>query len=330
MREDSRAGVLAPGCGRDAAYPWRIPPRGWADIAARVRHEWGPDHVSLSAAGVAFFAFVAIVPALVVLVSLLGTVTRGRDAESVVTDLFGVLPDSARDLLAEQLAAISSASSGSLSIGVVAGVVLSLWSASAATGQLLAAINVAYDEHETRPWYVRRGLALAVTIGAIVFVAVAVFAVVALPVLISRAGLAPSTERWLRLLIWPALAIGFGIALAVLYRIAPNRRSPRWRWVSAGSLAAVLAWIVLTAGFRVYVSKFSSYNETYGTLSAVVVLLLWLWVTAVIVLVGAEINAESEHQTAIDTTVGEPLPIGQRGALKADRLGSRRRARAGP
>jgi len=315
-----------PGRGRDADHPLRIPARGWVDVADRVRREWGPDHIALSAAGVAFFGFIAFVPALAALVSVLGLVTRRRATDEVITDLFGPLPESVRELLTDQLEAISTSSSQSLSFGLAIGVLLSFWSASTAVGHLLTAINVAYDEHDTRPWYRKRAIALAVTVGAVVFVAAAVFSVVVLPELISRTGLGVDVQRWLRWAIWPGLAIGFGFSLAVLYRIAPDRQAPRWRWVSVGSVAAVLAWLALTFGFRVYVANFASYNETYGSLSAVVVLMLWLWFTAVIVLVGAELNAEAEHQTAIDTTIGPVQPIGERRAVKADSIGPARGA----
>ncbi|HUF98831.1 MAG TPA: YihY/virulence factor BrkB family protein [Ilumatobacter sp.] len=322
--EEADAGTFVPGRGREAEHPFQIPAAGWRDIVVRVRHEWSNDHVSITAAGVAFYAFLALFPAIAALVSILGLVTRGRSPEEVVADLFGALPDSARDLLTEQLVAISSSSSGALSIGVFVSLLVSLWSASAAIGQLLSAINVAYDEDESRNWFVKRGLAIVVTFGAILFVAAAVFSVVALPVIIDRAGFEFGTRRILRILIWPGLAIGFGVALAVLYRIAPDRSSPRWRWVSVGSVFAVVAWVVVTLGFRLYVSNFGSYNETYGSIAAVIVLMLWLWLTAVIVLLGAEINAETEHQTAHDTTVGAGAPLGERGAVKADSLGELR------
>lgn len=322
--------------GRAATHPLRIPPRGWLDIAVRVRGEWRPDHVALSAAGVAFFAFIAFVPAIAALVSVLGLVARKRATDEVITDLFGPLPESVQELLTDQLASISASSSRSLSIGLVVSLVLSFWSASTAVGYLLTAINVAYDEEDHRPWYVKRAIAMAITLGAVAFMAVAVLTVVVVPSLISRTGLDVDTQRWLGLAIWPALAVAFGFGLGILYRVAPDRRSPRWRWVSVGSVVAVLAWIVLTVGFRLYVANFASYNETYGSLSAVVVLLLWLWGTAVMVLIGAEVNAEAEYQTTVDTTVGDSRPIGERGAVKADGLGplhvkraSRRRARHG-
>ncbi len=312
------------GRGRDARHPYQIPRLGWKDIAYRVKDEWGDDHVGLSAAAVAFYSFLALFPALAATVSILGLVARGRNPEQVIDDLFGALPEQARELLSDQLTTISSQTSGSLSFGLVIGVVLSLWTASGAVGQLVNTINIAYDEEETRNWFLRKAMALGLTLGAILFVAFAVFVVVGFPELISRAGFGVGTRRLLNILIWPGLALSFGIALAVLYRIAPDRSAAHWKWVSVGSIFAIVAWVAVTLGFRFYVSSFGSYNETYGSLAAVVVILLWLWLTAVIVLLGAEINAEVEHQTEYDTTVGGEQPMGLRGAVKADTLGKLR------
>jgi membrane protein len=328
LAADAPAGPITPatvaGRGREARHPFQIPRLGWKDIAFRVKDEWGDDHVGLSAAAVAFYSFLALIPALAAVVSILGLVARGKNPEKVINDLFGAMPTEARTLLSDQLATISSQSSGSLSFGLVIGVVLSLWTASGAVGQLVNTINIAYDEEETRSWFRRKAMALGLTLGAIVFVAFAVFVVVGFPELISRTGLGVGTRRLLNILIWPGLALSFGCALALMYRVAPDRSAANWKWVSVGSISSVLAWVAVTFGFRLYVSSFGSYNETYGSLTAVVVILLWLWLTAVIVLLGAEINAEIEHQTEIDTTVGDDQPIGQRGAVKADTLGKLR------
>lgn len=307
--------------GRLARAPWQIPRPGWKDVMLRVKDEWGDDHVGMSAAAVAFYSFVALIPALAALVSILGLVSRGGDPQQVIDDLFGALPEQARELMTGQLEAISASSSESLSLGLMIGLVLSIWTASGAVGQLVNAINIAYDEEETRSWVRRKLIALGLTFGAIGFVATAVFSVVALPAIIERTGLDLGTRRVLNVLIWPGLATGFMLALAIIYRVAPDRRPARWQWVSVGSVFALVAWIAATLGFRLYVSNFGSYNETYGSLAGVVVALLWLWLTAVIVLLGAEINAELEHQTAEDTTIGGEQPMGRRGAVKADSVG---------
>lgn len=310
--------------GRGADAPHRIPLTGWRDIALRVKDEWADDHVGMAAAAVAFYSFLALIPALAATVSILGLVSRGREPERVIEQLFGALPDDATSLLTSQLESISAQSSGTLSFGLVTGLVLALWTASGAIGQLVNTINIVYDEEETRSWFLRRATALGLTFGAVVYVAAAAFTVVALPALIDRTALDVGTRRLLDLLIWPGLALSFLIALALLYRFAPDRRPARWRWVSVGSVFAVVAWIAMTVAFRLYVSNFGSYNETYGSIAGVVVAMLWLWLTAVIVLLGAEINAEMEHQTAHDTTIGDDRPMGRRGAVKADTLGDER------
>jgi membrane protein len=307
--------------GRRATAPHRIPLAGWKDIVLRVKDEWGDDHVGMAAAAVAFYSFLALIPALAATVSILGLVSQGREPERVIEQLFGALPDDATSLLTSQLDSITEQSSGALSLGLIVGVVLAVWTASGAIGQLVNTINIAYDETETRSWFLRKLTALGLTLGAIVYVATAAFSVVALPALIDRTGLGVGTRRLLDFLIWPGLALTFLVALALLYRFAPDRRPARWRWVSVGSIFAVVAWVAMTIGFRLYVSNFGSYNETYGSIAGVVVALLWLWLTAVIVLLGAEINAETEHQTALDTTVGPDRPMGRRDAVKADTVG---------
>ena len=307
--------------GRSATSPIEVPPRGWRDIALRVKDEWGNDHVGMAAAAVAFYSFLALIPALAALVSILGLVAQGDDPQEVIDDLFGALPAEAQSLMSDQLAAISETSSSSLSFGLVIGVALSIWSASGAIGQLVNTINIAYDEEETRSWFARKGASLVLTFGAILYVAFAVFMVVALPRIIDASALGVGTRRLLNILIWPGLAVSFMLALAVLYRLGPDRSAARWRWVSVGSIFAVVAWIAVTLGFQFYVNRFGSYNETYGSLAGVIIALFWLWLTAVVILLGAEINSEMEHQTAHDTTVGGDQPMGERGAVKADTLG---------
>jgi len=311
--------------GRAATNPFRIPARGWRDIALRVRDEWGDDHVGMAAAAVAFYSFLAMIPALAALVSILGLVAQGGDPQTVIERVFGALPGDAQSLLVDQLTSISNQSSGSLSFGLVLGLALSIWTASGAIGQMVNTINIAYDEEETRSWFRRKATSLVLTFGAIVYVAAAVFTVTALPRIIDASSLGVGTQRLLGFLIWPGLALSFMAALAVMYRIGPDRNPARWRWVSVGSVLAVAAWIAVTLGFQVYVNRFGSYNQTYGSLAGVVVALLWLWLTAVIVLLGAEVNAEMEHQTAHDTTIGGDQPMGRRGAVKADTLGELRR-----
>jgi membrane protein len=303
--------------GRTADDPTELGARGFKDVAIRVKDEVGEDHVMLSAAGVAFFGFLAIIPALAAVVSVLGLITSPEDAAERAEELFASLPQEARELLTAQLENLSGRADATLSLSLVVSLALALWSASSGMGHLISAVNAAYDETDRRNWFVRKAMALLFTVGAIAFVLFAIGGLAALPAILDAVGL----PGWLQLVYWPLLLAGFAIGLAVLYRYAPFRDEPEWRWVSWGSAIAVVLWLVAGIGFRIYAANFASYDESYGSLGAVVILLLWLQITAFVVLLGAEINAELEHQTTVDSTEGEDRPMGQRDAVMADTLG---------
>ena len=307
-----------PGAGADT--PVEIPPRGWWQIARRAWQESKADQVPLMAAGVAFYSFLALFPAMIAAVLLYGLVRDPQDVESQTRELTRALPADAASLLTDQLKAIASTPQQSLGLGLLVSLVLALWSASGGVGNIMSAINVAYDEEETRGFVKRKALALALTLGAIVFVVVALALVAAAPaVLDSLIGVGPL--RWLLEGVrWLGLVVVMAVGLALLYRLAPDRDDPRFEWVSVGAATATVVWIAASLGFSLYVSSFGSYNKTYGAMAGVVVLLLWLWITMFVVLLGAEINAEAEQQTVEDTTVGPPRPLGQRRAVKADTL----------
>jgi membrane protein len=307
--------------GRDAEQPSDIPAAGWKDVAVRVKNEMQDDHTVLAASGVAFWGFLSLIPALAAFVSILGLATSPADAAQRAEDLFGGLPSAAQDLLTEQLETIAGSASSSLTTGLVISVALALWSASAAIGHLVDAVNVAYDEHDDRNFFVKKGMALGFTLGAILFLAFAAAGLAALPSILDGLGLPSWLRTALQLAYWPVLAAGFVIGLAVLYRVGPDRSSPKWKWVSWGAVAALVLWIVASVVFRFYTANFASYNETYGSLAAVVVLMLWLFITALAVLVGAQINSEMEHQTVIDSTTEPDRPMGERDAVMADTVG---------
>ena len=303
--------------GRTATAPSEITASGFKDVAVRVKREISEDNGVLAAAGVAFFGFLSLIPALAALVSILGLVTSPDDVAERADDLFGALPAEARDLLAAQLESVAGRTGSSLSFSLVVSILLALWSASSGTGHLISAVNAAYDEDDDRGFIRNRLLALAFTLGAIVFVVFALGGLAALPAILDAVGL----PGWLQLVYWPILLGGFMAGLAVLYRYAPDRDEPEWRWVSWGAAIAVALWLVASIGLRIYAANFGNFDESYGTLGAVVVLMLWLLITALAVLVGAEINAELEHQTAHDTTTGPDRPMGRRNAQMADTLG---------
>jgi len=325
-RRDDEVIDLTPGeRGRDAHAPGEIPAKGWRDVGLRVKDEVKEDQVSLLCAGVAFYLLLALFPALAALVSVYGLVADPGQVSQQVTDMTGTLPEEAQRLITDQLEKITSEQQG-IGVTLAVSLVAALWAASSGVKNLIGAINAAYDEEETRRFLKLRGLSLALTLGAVLFAAVAIGVIGVLPVLADRLPFGGVGQALVQVASYAGLAVGFAFGLAVLYRYAPDRDAPRWQWVSWGAAIATALWIVGSIAFSVYVSNFGSYGETYGSIGAVIVLMLWLVVTAFAIILGAEINAELEAQTAKDSTVGAPAPIGQRGAVKADDLGAPRAA----
>jgi membrane protein len=304
---------------RDAARPTEIPARGWLDIVKRTQKEVKTDNVTLTAAGVAFYSMLAIFPALIAVVTIYGLVAEPADVQRQVSSFAENMPPGAGDLLTDQLDRIVRTRQRSLSIALVISLAAALWSASAGIQALIKGLNIAYDEQETRGFVKLRGLALLLTIGGIVVVLGAIALIAVLPAVLSRMGLGRAGELAISIGRWPALVVLVAVALAVLYRLGPDRANPRFRWVSWGAVAAVVLWVAISAGFSYYVSNFGKYGQTYGSLGAVIVLLLWL--SALAALIGAELDAEIERQTARDTTTGPERPTGERDATVADTLG---------
>lgn len=258
------------------------------------------DYITLNAAGVAFYAFLAMIPTLVALVTIYGLVADPNAIEERVEDLSSTLPDEVRTLLVGQLESITSTASGALTLSLVVSLGFALWSASSGMANFMGALNLAYGGGPPRPFLARRLLALAFTLGGLVFAVVAIGAITALPAVLSSLGVTGPTRWLLTLAAWPVVGLGLLVALAVLYRFAPNRGyTPPWRWVSPGAVVATVAWLVASIGFQIYVANFGSYNETYGSLGAIVVLLLWLWISALVIIVGGLLNHILE---------GEPEP----------------------
>jgi len=306
--------------GIDADRPEEIPARGWLQVAKRVKDEAKADNASLLAGGVAFFALLALVPLLVAVLAIWGIFASPADATRLIRDLASGLPNSAQRLVSDQLRSISTRSNGGLGITAIISIVIALWSASSGTKHLIEAVNTAYDEEEGRGFVRVRGLALLLTLGAIVFLLVAIGFIAVVPSALDDAGIPDAVRTAVEIAIWPALGVMMVLGLAVLYRVAPDRDDPKWRWVSWGAVVATVLWLVGSAGFAVYASNFGSYDETYGSLGGVVVLMLWLYLTALVVVLGAEINAALETQTVRDSTTGPERPLGHRGAEAADSL----------
>lgn len=316
QREDVGTSDRRPGAQADA--PSQIPARGWGEVLGRAWKEGKDDNLSMLAGGVAFFGFLAVFPALIALLTLYGLVADPAQAAQRIEQFSASLPQASQQLITEQLTAVTQTSGGALTVGLVVALLAALWSASSGTQNLMAAVNLAYDEKEGRGAVKLRAIALALTLGAVVFVVVALALVAVVPAVLDTLGLGPVVEVAVQVLRWALLVGLVTLGLAVVYRVAPDRVAPQFRWVSPGALVATVLWIIGSAAFSLYVNNFGSYNKTYGALAGVIVLMLWLYLTSYIVLLGAEINSESELQTARDTTHGESEPMGRRGALVAD------------
>jgi membrane protein len=307
--------------GRQADRPTDIPARGWRDVLVRVKSEAKEDHVTLLSAGVAFYSLLALVPGLVALISIYGLVAQPSTVRSQVVSSLSAAPREVRDLVASQLASIASSSGGSNVITAVVGIILALWSASAGVGHVMDALNVTYDEEEGRSFIRRKAIALLFTIGAVLFFVVAFAVIAIMPAALADTGLGAVGRILANVLRWVILFGGMIVGLAILYRYAPDRDEPQWRWASPGAIVAAILWTIGSIAFSIYTANFGKYNETYGSLAAIVVVMLWLFLTALAVLLGGEVNSELERQTAKDTTAGPPDALGSRGAYAADTVG---------
>ncbi len=309
------------GRGRSADTPTEIPARGWKDILWRTYEEFGKDRVMSVAAGVTYYALLAVFPAIAALVSIYGLFADPATIQDHLNTLSGVLPGGALDIIREQVTRIASQGGGALGFGFIFGLVLSLWSANAGMKAVFDALNIVYDEEEKRSFFKLNLMSLSFTLGAIFFILFAIAGIIVLPILLDFLGLRQGLEWLLSLARWPILLIGVVFGLSLIYRFGPSRDKAEWKWVTPGGLVAAVLWLVVSMLFSWYVANFGSYNETYGSLGAVIGFMTWIWLSSIVVLVGAEINAEMEHQTAKDTTEGAHQPMGTRGAQMADTVG---------
>jgi membrane protein len=309
--------------GREARRPGEIPARGWRDIVMRVKDEIAEDNISIVAAGVAYYIFLALFPGLAATVSIYGFVMDPATLQKHMAAVEHVLPGQAADLINQELQRVVQAGSTDNRLGwaALAGVVLALWSAAKGMSSLMEALNIVYDEKEERGFIRRNATALLLTLGFIVFLFVVLGLIAGVPAALSVLNLDETVSRILGYARWPLLAVAQIAALAVVYRYAASRAEPKWRWITPGAVIATLLWLVGSVAFSIYVSSFASYNKTYGALGVVVILLTWLLLSVYSVLLGAEINAEMEHQTKHDTTKGRPKPMGERRAHVADTVG---------
>jgi membrane protein len=311
------------GRGRLASTPSEIPPRGWKDVLLRIWKNIGEDRVMLVAAGVTFYSLLAIFPAIAALVALYGLFADPSQIAKHVDTLSGVLPGGALDVIRNQMNLVASQGASKLGITFLVGLAVSLWSANTGIKSIFDALNLVYDEEEKRGLIRLNLVSLAFTVAAILFLLLAIACIAASPAVFSTNQLQGTTTVIAQIVRWPLLFVIVALGLAVVYRFGPSRTKPQWRWITWGSAFAAVAWIAVSILFSWYAENFGSYNKTYGSLGAVIGFMVWMWLSIVVILMGAELDAEMEHQTARDTTTGLPKPIGARGARMADTLGAR-------
>jgi membrane protein len=309
------------GRGRSARSPLAIPASGWKDIFWRTYIQVGDDRLLAVAAGVVFYMLLALFPAITALVSLYGLLTDPATINDHLSLWEGVMPEQAIAIVKEQVVRLTQTSNGALGLGFFLGLALALWSANAGMKAIIDALNVVYDEREKRGFVRLTLVALAFTLGGLVFIILALGAVVVFPLALAWLGFESRSAELIAILRWPALFVIVTLALAVLYRYGPSRTPPRWQWLSVGTLLVAFGWLAVSALFSWYLSNFAHYDATYGSLGAAIGLMMWLWLSVIVILIGGELNAEIEHQTAHDTTIGHEKPLGMRGAVMADTLG---------
>lgn len=306
--------------GRFAHWPMESPLRGWRDIFRRLGHSAMRDRVFSLAAGVAFYAILAIFPAFGASVILYTAFSDASLVAAHLNLLAGVLPPGAADLLAEQMTRMATASH-TLGPALAANLAFSLWSANAGVAALFDALNVVFKEEEKRSWLQFYAMTFVFTLFAVFFLALAFGLIVVLPVALKFIGWEGSGTAALAAIRWPGLFVGILFVLTMFYRYGPSRRPAKWRWVSPGAVLAATAWLSVSIAFSWYVASFDSYSRMYGSLGAVIGFMMWLWLSSVVALLGAEVDAQAELHTAQDTTHAQPKPMGQRGAYVADTRG---------
>jgi membrane protein len=314
-------GSLEAGRGRNATRSSSISLAGWKGMLWRLWAEINEDRITLIAAGVTFYLLLALFPALAAFVSLYGFVADPVTIADHIAFLGGLLPSGGMDIIEAQLDALASQDETALSFAFVSGLLFALWSANSGIKTLFEALNVAYDETEKRSFIKLTLISLLCTMGAMMLGVLIIAGVGVVPAVLAFVGLGGWTELLISLLRWPILLVIVGAGISVLYRYGPSRERAKWRWITWGAALATILWLIASILFSWYLSNFADYNATYGSLGAVIGFMVWTWISVVILLLGAEFNAELEHQTARDSTTGPERPIGARGATMADTIG---------
>lgn len=307
---------------RLARRPTHIPLKGVLDVLVRMWHKQAHLNLGLIAAGIAFYGLLSLFPGITAAVAFAGTFLNPDMLVENSDEITAMLPEAARTIVMGQLRDVAEADSSTLSFAALFSLAIALYSASKAVANFISGLNVIYEEKETRNFFLVKALTILLTAFLIFGLLIAIIVVAAIPVIAAIFGDYGIIDDLVMFLRWPFLFLMGALGIAVLYRLGPNRRSARWRWLTPGAFIACALWVAGSFGFSLYVQSFGSYNETFGALGGVIILLTWLWLSAFIVLLGALLDAELEAQTRHDSTVGEDRPMGSRGAVKADTLGA--------
>ena len=311
------------GRGRHAEAPWQISWLGWKDILWRTYWQIGENRLLALAAGVVFYGLLALFPALAGFVSLYGLFAKTSSISDQLSLVAGVFPKGAIDIIRDQIARLIAKGDAKLSINFIVAFCIALWSANAGTKAIIDALNVIYEEKEKRGFIRLTLISLGFTLAALAALTLALTGIILLPHLLDYFGLDRLSALILRMVRWPALLLATILSLSFIYRFGPSRTEPQWQWISVGSIVASVVALATSSLLSWYFSSLANYDATYGSLGAVIGTMLWLWILWVVVLLGAQLNSEIEHQTARDSTVGRPKPLGRRGATMADTVGQR-------
>ncbi|WP_088623126.1 YihY/virulence factor BrkB family protein [Oceanicola sp. 22II-s10i] len=304
--------------GTAAVHPAGIPARGWKEILWRVKAEIAADHVSVVSAGVAFFGLLATFPAIGALISIAGFFLDPVQVAGQIDALVALLPANAASIIQDQVVKVTGGDEAATGLAALLGIALALYGAMKGVMTLMEGMNIAYEEDETRGFVRLYATAFGLTLLLIAGVIGAILVMMVLPFVVDYLGVGEPLNSVLKVMQWPILAVLAVLGISAIYRIGPSRDRAKWRWISPGAVLATVLWLAGTLGFSAYAQNFSDYNETYGTIGGVIALLTWMWLSAFILLLGAELNAEMERQTVQDTTRGPEMPMGERGARMAD------------
>jgi membrane protein len=298
---------LEVGRDRSTTTPSKIPARGRKNILLSVYNGISEDRILANAAGVTFYALLALFPGIAALVSIYGLFADPSSIAGHLDTISGVAPGGAIDVVREQITSVSAQGRTTLGISFALGLVLSLWSANSGIKALFDALNIVYEEKEKRSFIQLNSITLLFTIGTMFFLMIALACVIALPVALNYLTLPPVIGLLLKLARWPILLLLVGCALTLIYRYGPSRIEPRWRWITWGSVFAAVAWLAASALFSWYAANFGSFNKTYGSLGAVIGFMTWIWLSTIVVLVGGKLNAEIEDQRGLPADCPSPV-----------------------